>query len=98
MRSRIRFVLTVPKLTLRAVQLVREDIPSFYAPAASQGSNQPLDDGSFFVGLGAQPYFTEYAPECVISVARRPLAHSHKELTRFKPQWHHCAGCHVWYD
>ncbi|GAA6006543.1 arylsulfotransferase family protein [Rhodotorula paludigena] len=46
--------------------LVREDIPSFDAPAASQGSNQPLDDGSFFVGWGAQPYFTEYAPDGTI--------------------------------
>ncbi|BGP49044.1 hypothetical protein JCM10450v2_004923 [Rhodotorula kratochvilovae] len=30
--------------------LVREDLPSFYAPAASQGSYQPLDSGNFFVG------------------------------------------------
>ncbi|GAA5890440.1 hypothetical protein JCM8208_004874 [Rhodotorula glutinis] len=43
--------------------LVREDLPSFLEPVASQGSFQALDDGGWFVGWGAQPYFSEYADD-----------------------------------
>lgn len=45
--------------------LVREDLPSFHEPVASQGSYQALDDGAYFVGWGAQPFYSEYAAECV---------------------------------
>ena len=47
--------------------LVREDLPSFLEPVASQGSYSALDDGGWFVGWGAQPYYSEYAAEFVLS-------------------------------
>ncbi|TNY17271.1 ASST-domain-containing protein [Rhodotorula diobovata] len=43
--------------------LVREDLPSFHEPVASQGSYQALDDGAYFVGWGAQPFYSEYAAD-----------------------------------
>ncbi|KAI5480533.1 arylsulfotransferase [Pseudohyphozyma bogoriensis] len=42
------------------VTLMKEFIPSFNSTAASQGSVQPLDNGNFLVGWGAEAYYSEY--------------------------------------
>jgi hypothetical protein len=54
--------------------------------AASQGNLQPLENGDFFIGWGAQPYFSEFGPSGALLFDAH-LPHGTESYRGYRFQW-----------